>query len=137
MWLIFYHIVFLKAAIDFRMAAADFGGKLSKTLAFLAWLGCMDQLLGRSQVDSYSDLATKKSANSQAFLWNFVRKKHQGANKKTRKNTSVMSFKSWMSWPTMANHGQFEWVGGGYLTAADCPDNDPVAFQLHGSQDGV
>eukprot|EP00434_Breviolum_minutum_P033591 symbB.v1.2.029727.t1/scaffold3288.1/size59728/3 len=24
-----------------------------------------------------------------------------------------------------------------YLTAADCPDNDPVAFQLHGSQDGV
>ena len=25
----------------------------------------------------------------------------------------------------------------GYLTAADCPDNDPVAFELHGSQDGV
>lgn len=24
-----------------------------------------------------------------------------------------------------------------YLTAADCPDNDPVAFELHGSQDGV
>jgi len=79
----------------------------------------------------------QKSANSQDIFVEFSPGKTQATNKKTRKNTSVMSFKSGISWPTMANHGQFEWVGGGYLTAADCSDNDPVAFQLHGSQDGV
>ena len=25
----------------------------------------------------------------------------------------------------------------GYVTGDDCPDNDPTAFELHGSQDGV
>ena len=102
----FFHIFFLKAAIDFRMAAADFGGKLSKTLAFLAWLGCMDQLLGRSQVDSYSDLATKKSANSQNTFVEFSpEKKTQGTSKKQGKTRPWCHSSHGchgQPWPTMA-----------------------------------
>ena len=75
------------------------------------------------------------STKNQQTVWTFCGispEKHKGTNKNKKNICDVIQVAG-----VTANHGQIKWVGGGYLTAADCPDNDPVAFQLHGSQDGV